>query len=237
MTKSVLILGSAPSAVAVRSWDMTQFDAVVAINNAWQLHDGWTHHIHPEDFPPERRPTPKAGQQIVTYKEYVPTQNLFGGFVYAGGTMAFTAAYWALGALKPDVLAFMGCDMVYSKTGETHFYGTGTADPLRDDPTLMDLRAKALRLEVMAAQKGAACINLSDRETVLPFVRSPVGDAATATPRAFPAAACEAALKREADVGYFEPSGRYWDDIGRFDRSVLREIDAVWRAVELAARP
>ena len=48
----------------------------------------------------------------MTATDYVPVQNDFGGFVYAGGTMTFTAGYWALGALKPSVLAFLGCDMV-----------------------------------------------------------------------------------------------------------------------------
>lgn len=33
-------------------------------------------------------------------------------------------------------MAFIDCDMVYPTTGgSTHFYGTGAADPLRDDVT------------------------------------------------------------------------------------------------------
>jgi len=71
--------------------------------------------------------------------------------------MAFTAGYWALHALRPEVMGFIGCDMVYPKTGATHFYGTGTADPLRDDVTLQDLGAKSARLMVMAAAQGCAC--------------------------------------------------------------------------------
>jgi hypothetical protein len=50
--------------------------------------------------------------------------------------MAFTTGYWALHALKPSVLAFVGCDMVYAASGNTHFYGSGEPDPLRDDLSL-----------------------------------------------------------------------------------------------------
>ena len=76
--------------------------------------------------------------------------------------MAFTSAYWALGALKPDILAFVGCDMVYPTSGAaTHFYGTGAADPLRNDITLQSLEAKSTRLFYLAAQQQCLCLNLS----------------------------------------------------------------------------
>ena len=156
----VLIIGSGPNAVDARDWD--GFGAVIAINNAWRIRPDWTHHIHPEDFPTDRRPPHvHAGQTIVTYRDYVPIQNGFGGFVYAGGTMAFTAGYWALGHFNPRLIAFIGCDMTYAATGATHFYGTGTADPLRNDVTLRDLTAKSARLMVMGAEQGCAMVNLS----------------------------------------------------------------------------
>ena len=97
----VLMLGSAPMAVEARDWPRAPFDAVVAINNAYMVRPDWTHHIYPWDFPEDRRPQPGPGQRAVTQEDFVPAQNAFGGFVYAGGTMAFTAAYWALAALKP----------------------------------------------------------------------------------------------------------------------------------------
>lgn len=101
----VLLLGSAPMAVQAAGWPRP-FDTLVAINNAWRLRPDWDVLIHPEDLPTDRLPgalTP--GQRIVTAADYVPVQNRFGGFVLAGATMAFTAGYWALGALKPRVLA------------------------------------------------------------------------------------------------------------------------------------
>ena len=43
------------------------------------------------------------GLKIITKKvdekQFVDIQNQYGGFVYAGGTMAFTALYWALGTI------------------------------------------------------------------------------------------------------------------------------------------
>ena len=78
----VLMIGSGPNAVDAREWD--GFDAVVAINNAWRIRPDWTHLIHPEDFPTDRHPPQvNASQTIVTYRDYVPIQNGFGGFVYA----------------------------------------------------------------------------------------------------------------------------------------------------------
>ena len=101
MPKTVLVIGSAPEAVEARNYDARGIDHIVAINNAWQVRPDWTHLVHPEDFPPERRPAPAAGQNIVTYRDYVPSNNRFGGVIYAGGTMAFSTAYWVLDALAP----------------------------------------------------------------------------------------------------------------------------------------
>ena len=98
----------------------------------------------------ERQALAGPGQRIVTEAEFVPAQNAYGGFVYAGATMAFTAAYWALHVLRPSVIAVYGCDMQYPAAGPTHFYGMGTPDPLRADITLRSLEAKsALVIELL----------------------------------------------------------------------------------------
>jgi len=161
----ILIMGSAPNVVEARVWPRDRFNHIIAINNAYAVRPDWDTLIHPEDFPLDRRPVDLAhGQDIVTAEDYVRAQNLYGGFVYAGGTMAFTAGYWALYRHKPKVLAFIGCDMVYDTHGAdqgTHFYGTGTADPLRADITLQSLEAKSARLMVMAAEQGCSVVNLS----------------------------------------------------------------------------
>ncbi|MBF9057776.1 hypothetical protein HKCCSP123_01150 [Rhodobacterales bacterium HKCCSP123] len=232
----VLILGSGPAAVAVKNWDRSAFSHVVAINNAWRLRPDWDVSIHPEDFPPEHRPPGLLnGQRRVEAREYVAVQNAYGGFVYAGGTMAFTAGYWALGALKPRVMAFFGCDMVYAATGRTHFYGTGTADPLRPDITLQSLEAKAARLQLIAAAQGCACVNLSSQESRLVFPRAERDMLGLAVPVLPEAESLATAQAREAALGYMVPSGRYWEVADRFDAAALADLDALWLAAHAAA--
>ncbi|MBL9052278.1 MAG: hypothetical protein JNN02_00995 [Tabrizicola sp.] len=215
-------------------WPRAPFDRIVAINNAWRIRPDWTHAIHPWDFPTDRHPMAGPGQALVTEDDFVPAQNAYGGFVYAGATMAFTAAYWALKALRPDVIATFGCDMHYPATGPTHFYGTGQADPLRPDISLRSLEAKSARLMVLAASLGCAMVNLSTGPSRLVFPRSTPAEAATAGPLVFSDAAVAKALTREAELGYDTPTGRYWEELQRFDPDEIDRLDALWLA---AAKP
>ncbi|AXI53152.1 hypothetical protein C1J05_00330 [Sulfitobacter sp. JL08] len=231
----VLILGSGPNAVQASQWGAApqdrHFDRIVAINNAWQIRADWDFLIHPEDFPPERRPgTLQPTQQIITADTYVAAQNALGGFVYAGGTMAFTAAYWALHTLAPKVLAFLGCDMVYPASGPTHFYGTGTADPLRADVTLQHLPSKSARLALKAAQAGCHCVNLSRDPSQLLFPRARLSDLAALSdaPITLDQALISRADECETSLGYFVPSGRYWEDFDRLSAPALAKLDALW---------
>lgn len=200
---------------------------IVAINNAWQIRDDWGVSIYPSDFPEDRHATAGQGQRLVSADEYVPAQNRFGGFVYAGGTMVFTAAYWALDRLKPSVMAFLGTDMVYTKT-QSHFYGQGTADPLRKDVTLRNLEAKSARFEILAAEQGCATTNLSDLpHSRLVFSRGGMQDLPKA-PRQFSQEGTEAAKTKEANLGYYVESGKYWKEEGRFDTPEIDALDAMW---------
>ena len=123
---NVLVIGSAPDATQARDWDMKIFDQVVVINNAWRAAIHWNELIFPYDFSDENKPAQLLNhQKFVTEDQFVPAQNLFGGFVYAGATMAFTAGYLALGNYKPSHIAFLGCDMHKTKTAKTQFYGKG----------------------------------------------------------------------------------------------------------------
>jgi len=232
----VLILGSGPNVVACRDWPRDPFDQIVAINNAWAVRPDWDYLIHPDDFPVERKPLDVAShQRIIRAADYVPMQNAFGGFVYAGGTMAFTASYWALAALKPRVIALLGCDMIYAPSGKTHFYGAGTADPLRKDVTLRSLEAKSARLMAMAARQNCAMVNLSRGESRLVFPRSRVADAAKASPQALAGEAVAAALTEEARLEYYVASGKYWKEESRFDRAAIDALDALWLKAARAA--
>ncbi len=222
-----LILGSGPNVVAAKNWDRAPFDSIIAINNAWRVRDDWDHLIHPSDFPEEKQPQAlRDTQSIVTYVDYVPAQNALGGFVYAGGTMAFTAGYWALHALRPKVLCFLGCDMTYDGA-QTHFYGEGTADPLRKDVTLRSLEAKSARLQAIAAKQDCAVLNLSRDDSRLVFPRGSPDDLSARA--SLDQAAIAHALTLERQAGYMVPSGKYWKEEDRFDTAVIDEIDAAWR--------
>lgn len=226
----ILMLGSAPIAASAGLWPREPFDLVLAINNAWRIRADWDVAIHPYDFPQDRQAVAGAGQRVVTEREFVPAQNAYGGFVYAGATMAFTAAYWALHELRPKVIAVYGCDMHYPKAGPTHFYGSGTPDPLRQDVTLRSLEAKAARLMLLAARQGCAMVNLSTGPSRLVFPRVTRASVTAARPAAGDGAVVEAALAREAALGYFVPSGRYWEEQARFDAAALDRLDALWLA-------
>jgi hypothetical protein len=170
----------------------------------------------------------------VTQEEFVPAMNALGGFVWGGGTMAFTAAYWALHALRPSVLAWFGCDMVYPASGRTHFYGAGTPDPLRDDITLRSLEAKSARFVVMAAQRGCAAVNLSNAPSRLVAPRARLSALGISRPAPFDPALAATAAAAEAAAGYHVASGRYWEEAHRFSPAVIDRIDGLWLA---AARP
>ncbi len=228
--QSILILGSGPSVMQAQSWPRAGIDQILAINNAWQVRSDWDALIYPWDFPEARRPLPRPNQKMVTQDDFVPAQNSYGGFVYAGGTMAFTAGYYALHAHRPRVIAMFGCDMHYPKQGLTHFYGTGTADPLRDDLSLQSLEAKSARLMVLAAMQGCAMVNLSHGPSRLVFPRVARGQMNHVTPQIYCPDLAAEAMDREKTLGYYIPSGRYWEHLDQFDAAELAKLDALWYA-------
>lgn len=226
----VLVLGSAPRAIDAASWERGALTDIVAINNAWRVREDWDYLVHPDDFPEENwPPTLSSGQSVVRADAYIPVHNDYGGMVYAGGTMAFTAGYWALGALRPDVLAYFGCDMVYVASGNTHFYGNGAPDPLRDDITLRSLEAKSARLMLLAAQQGCACVNLSKAKSRLIFPRCNLNALAKAEAR-FSPDWIRAPLAQEDALDYRAPDGKYWKQVDRFDPDKIDALDALWLA-------
>lgn len=243
--KITLIIGSAPDAVQSVKWDKQAFKNIVVINNAWQLREDWDYLIHPQDFPPERIPNSiSQSQRIITADEYVPVQNAFGGFVYSGGTMSLTSAYWALGTLNPDIIAFIGCDMVYPPDGKaTHFYGFGKPDPLRNDVTLQSLEAKSSRFFCMALKVNCLTLNLSNnQESRLTFPRISIDELQAMTYKLFEEKlaflqanlnqdSINAVLQHERDLGYYIESGRYWEHLDNICPIKLRSLDEIWLTV------
>jgi len=225
----VLILGSGPDAVEARNFKSNVFDKIIAINNAWKVRKDWDFCIFPNDFPKEKRPKINLRQQLITFNEYVPIQNKFGGFVYAGGTMAFTTGYWALGKLKPALIAYLGCDMIY-KGNKTHFYGKGTADPLRDDPTLKNLLSKSARFEVIANSNNCSVFNLSkNKESNLIFRRLGISELFEPIDlREVENKKASEALRLEEALGYFVEDGKYWKHFKNFDPKEISRLDNLW---------
>ena len=228
----VLIIGSAPDALEAQSFNRELFQQVVAINNAWNVRSDWDYCIFPDDFPENRRPNENNEQRLIGSEQYVPLQNKYGGFVYSGGTMAFTAGYWVLGHFNPRTIAYIGCDMVYD--GEkTHFYGKGTPDPLREDPSLKNLKAKSARLEAVAASQNCSIFNLSKRpESNLVFRRNSLENIPEEpTPRRVNTELLKVVLEKEKGLGYFIENGKYWKHLAEFDQKEIDLLDNLWSEV------
>ena len=228
----VLIIGSAPDALEAQSFNRELFQQVVAINNAWNVRSDWDYCIFPDDFPENRRPNENNEQRLIGSEQYVPLQNKYGGFVYSGGTMAFTAGYWVLGHLNPRAIAYIGCDMVYDEK-KTHFYGRGTPDPLREDPTLKNLRAKSARLEAIAASQNCSIFNLSKRpKSNLVFRRNSLENIPEEpTPRRVNTKLLKVVLEKEKSLGYFIKNGKYWKHLADFDQKKIDILDGLWNEV------
>ena len=58
---NVLVIGSAPDAVRAAKWEMSAFDQVIAINNAWRVTNHWNELIFPYDFSDEKKPSKLPG--------------------------------------------------------------------------------------------------------------------------------------------------------------------------------
>ena len=228
----ILIIGSAPDAIEAQSLEEALFQRIVTINNAWNIRNDWDFCIFPDDFPDNRRPTGNKAQKLIRSEQYVPIQNKYGGFIYSGGTMAFTAGYWALGHFKPKAIAYIGCDMIYDGE-DTHFYGKGTADPLRKDPTLKNLKAKSARLEAIAASQNCAIFNLSKKaKSNLVFRRRSLEKIAEeGHPRSVNTNLLECVLRKEKQLDYFIEDGKYWKYLDRLDQEKIDCLDDIWNRV------
>ena len=228
----ILIIGSAPDAIEAQSLQGKLVQNIVAINNAWNIRSDWDFCIFPDDFPDNRRPSGNKAQKLIRSEQYVPLQNKYGGFVYAGGTMAFTAGYWALGHFKPKAIAYIGCDMIYDGK-VTHFYGRGKPDPLRKDPTLKNLKAKSARLEAIATSQGCAIFNLSKvPSSNLVFRRSSLENITKdCSPRGINTKLLKRALQLEEKLDYFVENGKYWEHLAKFDQEKIDTLDELWNGV------
>ncbi|UWR03701.1 hypothetical protein K3740_03080 [Ruegeria conchae] len=156
-----------------------------------------------------------GGQTVAEFYETLPagTSNVFGDLVSTSGI----------------VTAVDSNGMVYTGRN-THFYGQGKPDPLREDITLLSLEAKSARLMTIAAQQHCACVNLSEElESRLLFPRV----SHTALSGDLPLTNYSAELSRKAlslenEAGYLIQDGKYWEHYASINQDVLAEIDRLW---------
>ena len=226
----VLIIGSAPDATKARELDLTFFDTVIVINNAWKIISNWNELIFPYDFPDYKKPKSMGKhQRFVTEKEFVPAQESLGGFVYAGATMTFTTGYWALVEHKPSLMCFLGCNMVYPSNTQTHFYGSGRKDPLRDDISLTSLKACSRRLLAIAKMRNCDLISLSSGVTNLDIPQLDFSQLDNFHPSIVVDRQRVAdAFLLEESFGYFFRGKKYWEFLDQIDKSHLIELDRAW---------
>lgn len=81
---------------------------------------------------------------------------------------------------------------------------------------------------VLAAARGCAMVNLSHGPSRLVFPRLSREGVRACRPARFDATATRRALEQEARLGYFVPSGRYWEVADSFDPARIDALDALW---------
>lgn len=168
--KPTLIIGSGPSALDLSQRDLGR-TRTAAINNAWRVRGDIDYLLFPSDFPEERRAPSSYKARRITVPDYMAGMNAGGGLIFCGATMVFAAGYWAVHSIRTKVVGFYAADMIYPSQG-SHFYGEGTADPLREDISLRSLEAKGVRLFSFGISRGVVLVNCSPQaESRLVFPR------------------------------------------------------------------
>ena len=119
--------------------------------------------------------------------------------------------------------------MYYTNKGNTHFYGRGKPDPLRDDITLTSLRACSYRMLILAKMRGCDIVSLSPGETNLHVPQTSFHELLDyqATFKIC-TTKVEQALKLEKRLNYYVEDGRYWLKEKSFCQGELQKLDQIW---------
>jgi len=175
--KQILILGSAPQAPEARA-AINPSTIVCVLNNAWRAVPSYDHIVYSDDFPDSNKPhLTELFKKGISSPQYWPAMNNFGGLLFCGATIAFAAAYWVIATYPCSQVTFFGASMNYD-SAETHFYGIGSPDPCRKDPTLQSLEAKTCRLFYMALKRKCLLLDGSElMESRLCFPKIPLQQA------------------------------------------------------------
>lgn len=150
MTKEqqTLIVGSGLSIRRLAALDTREW-TVVALNKAWRYCPRKVDYVvHSQALPGSFRPdddnAPKhaiPADQVISYKQYHPIVRCFArhltsrhGIVLADPALDltahlihFNASYWVMAQLRPQRIAYLGCDFDYRNRQHSHYYGKGQA--------------------------------------------------------------------------------------------------------------
>jgi len=161
----VIIVGSGVNCREINSWN-TEGYLIVVVNNAWKAVNRWNYLCYPGDF----TDLPK-GRGILVTGRHINTLVAKSGILRKSyhGTMFFTASYWALVALNPSEIGYIGMDMQYDKPNNA-FYGDAKPDPLRFKD---ELNTWFDELQEDADLRNVQLINYSKKVSRLPFQRLP----------------------------------------------------------------
>lgn len=179
--RATLVLGSAPD--LPEWWDkhkeQVKHWCLCVINNSWkivgpELTSTW---FHSTDFFAVAQVKPE-GDDLLKMQQKSCQSFVHWPFCYdkggCSGTMLLNVLYHMLnvhavnGDLSPVYV--VATDMVYNRVGNSHWYGSSTADPLRNGELWIDRELQRVR-DIYSFFKKPL-INLSEQEqTRLPFAR------------------------------------------------------------------
>lgn len=228
MLSTVIIMGSSLDGQRGANWAKPLNSCIVAIDSAYTLRNDWDYAVFSDDYDHCLRPQrPFAlGQKTVTSKDYTPSQNALGGFIYGGAHPVFTSGYWALRTLRPRVIAYYGCDQIFNAPSKS---GPAMRDGAETNFTIRHVGAKSARLMLLAAMAGCAVVNLSmpnNSPFVFPHKKLSNLTHVHHTPIDYSHALL--ALRAETECDYYVPSGRYHEIADQIDLSKLDQIDRHW---------
>ncbi|MCK9279241.1 MAG: hypothetical protein M0P71_01245 [Melioribacteraceae bacterium] len=182
--KNFLIVGSAPY---IKDWwnnnskNIDKNIYVCAMNNSWSLTKERTDYwLIPNDFFCTGKVLPSHDdfrQSLRCLRGGITTSFLNKPYWYkcedGSGTMLLNSIYHIINLCYIHGVMFniyiIGCDLMYNKD-TNHFYGEGTADPLRmgDEWLIRELNL----VKKLSEEKDFKIYNLSEGETRLPFERN-----------------------------------------------------------------
>jgi hypothetical protein len=138
---NILYIGSGNSATLVHKIDLTKFDLIICVNNAWKLFENshFDYWIHSGDFPNHNRPIVKNFTCEISYDQYKNScENVLRTSKnmevrspqhYLGYTIFFQGLYYIIDSLKPTKINLLGFDHDYNPEKSKMWIENGMPTP------------------------------------------------------------------------------------------------------------